>query len=259
MPALTRFARRHRPDLRRQDVFPFVFITIACGALSGFHALVSSGTTPKMMANETRHPPGRLRQHGHRILRRHHGGDRRHAARPGRVLRHQHRRGRRRRHGSRRGGHDLRWGFPVTVEQMQAAREATWARARCSPAPVARRRWRWAWPASSAPPSARGCIAIWYHFAIMFEAIFILTTVDAGTRVGRFMVQDVLGQIWKPLGAPPAYPSILSPRSGRRRLGLLPLHRRHRSEWRHQHPLAAVRHRQPDAGGDRAVRGLPAS
>jgi carbon starvation protein len=107
MPALTRFIDGSGP-IFGGTVFPFVFITIACGAISGFHALVSSGTTPKLIGRA----PGRLRQHGARVLRRHHGDDRRDAAGSGRVLRDQHRRrGCRQRPGGR-GANHYRLGIP---------------------------------------------------------------------------------------------------------------------------------------------------
>jgi carbon starvation protein len=100
------------------------------------------------------------------------------------------------------------WGFPVSVEQMhrlaQDMGEATLF-ARTGGAPSL------AVGMASIFGSAFGdrLLAVWYHFAIMFEALFILTTLDAGTRVGRFMLQDLLGNLWKPLGQTSWYPSVL--------------------------------------------------
>ncbi|MDR2216066.1 MAG: carbon starvation protein A [Nevskiaceae bacterium] len=207
MPALTRFADGTGPIFAGK-IFPFVFITIACGAVSGFHALVSSGTTPKMIASEK---DIRLAGYGSMAVESFVAIMAVIAATlldPGVYF-------------AINVGAGIAgvtpeaavatisgWGFPVTVEQMQElAREMgeTTLFARTGGAPSL------AAGMANIFGSAfgQGLLALWYHFAIMFEAIFILTTVDAGTRVGRFMVQDALGQIWKPMGRTSWYPSVV--------------------------------------------------
>src|SRR5690606_34937447 len=100
------------------------------------------------------------------------------------------------------------WGFPVTVEQMNSlaadmGESTLFARTGGAPSLAV------GMASIFSSAFGQGLIAIWYHFAIMFEAIFILTTVDAGTRAARFLLQDTLGQIYEPLGRTSWYPSVL--------------------------------------------------
>jgi carbon starvation protein len=100
------------------------------------------------------------------------------------------------------------WGFPVTVDQMQhlaneMGERTLFARTGGAPSLAV------GMASIFGSTFGRGFLAAWYHFALMFEAVFILTTIDAGTRVGRFMLQDFLGHFWKPLGRTSWYPSVL--------------------------------------------------
>lgn len=207
MPALTPFIDGTGP-IFGGALFPFVFITIACGAVSGFHALVASGTTPKLIANES---DVRMIGYGSMMLE---SGVAILAmiaatllqpgvffainASPGVV-------------GTTAEAAVATisgWGFPVSVEQMQAlatqmGESTLFARTGGAPS--------FAVGMASIFSSAfgQGLMALWYHFAIMFEAVFILTTLDAGTRVGRFMLQDALSHVWAPMGRTSWYPSVL--------------------------------------------------
>ena len=207
MPALTPFVDGHGPVFAGK-IFPFLFITIACGVISGFHALVASGTTPKLISSEG---DVRLVGYGSMMLESLVAVMALIAATlldpgvyfainsPGGIV------------GATAEAAVSTissWGFPVSVEQMQAlAKEMGEATlfARTGGAPSL------AVGLASILSAAFGesLLAVWYHFAIMFEAIFILTTLDAGTRVGRFMLQDFLGHAWEPLGRTSSYPSAV--------------------------------------------------
>src|SRR3954464_7673944 len=208
MPALTQFSNGTGPVFAGK-IFPFAFITIACGSISGFHALIASGTTPKLIANEadTRFvgyggmlteslvavmaliaacvlTPGvyfAINAPASAI-----GAT---AASAASAVQH--------------------WGFTLDPAQMQLLAQQVGEKTLLS-------------RTGGAPSLAVGmahlfsnvlggstAMALWYHFAIMFEALFILTTVDAGTRVGRFMLQDLLKHVWAPIGRVSWYPAVV--------------------------------------------------
>src|ERR1700726_1272006 len=199
MPPLTRFVDGNGPVFAGK-IFPFCFITIACGAISGFHSLISSGTPPKMILRESH---ARFIGYGAMLLESFVGVMAMVAAcamspsvyfainSPAAMV----------------GGTPSEaaatvssWGYPLTAQTMANLAHALGEHTLLN-------------RAGGAPSLAVGMaqifsstiggdrlLSIWYHFAIMFEALFILTTLDAGTRVGRFMVQDLAGHVWKPLG-----------------------------------------------------------
>ncbi len=208
MPGLTRFIDGSGPVFAG-NLFPFAFITIACGAISGFHSLISSGTTPKMIARE---PQTRMVGYGAMMAESFVGIMAMIAActlQPGTYF-------------AVNSGAGMvggtpaaavatisNWGFPVTADQMATLAHNVGEKTlffRTGGAPA------FALGMAKIFSDSLGgtaVMAIWYHFAIMFEALFILTVLDAGTRVARFMLQDALGHIWKPLGRTSWYPSII--------------------------------------------------
>ncbi len=197
--AVTSFATDGDGPVFAGKIFPFVFITIACGALSGFHALISSGTTPKMIAKE-----GQVRMIGYGGMLMesfvaisaliaavvidqglYYAMNSPAGATGGTVQ------------GAAQFVSGL--GFTISPETLQAAAdsiEEDTLVSRTGGAPTL------AFGLSQVFSEAfgGGLQAFWYHFAIMFEALFILTAVDAGTRVGRFMLQDTVGNFWPKFG-----------------------------------------------------------
>ena len=207
MPAVTRFIDGTGPIFGGK-LFPFVFITIACGAISGFHSLIASGTTPKLLANEK---DARYIGYGAMAMESFVAVMAMIAATvldPGVYFAINSPAGVVGKAAEEAVATISGWGFPVTVEQMQTlAREMgeTTLFARTGGAPSL------AVGMASIFGSAfgAGLLAVWYHFAIMFEALFILTTLDAGTRVARFMLQDMLGNVVPALGRTSWYPGVI--------------------------------------------------
>jgi carbon starvation protein len=208
MPALTRFVDGTGPVFAGK-IFPFAFITIACGAISGFHALISSGTTPKMIARETQ---TRMVGYGAMMAESAVAVMAIIAAcvmQPGIYFAINSPAGIVGQAPEKAAATISSWGFPVTAAEMQALAHSVGEQTlynRTGGAP--------AFAVGMAHIFSRSLggdtlMALWYHFAIMFEALFILTILDAGTRVARFMVQDALGHIYRPLGRTSWYPSIL--------------------------------------------------
>jgi carbon starvation protein len=196
---VTKFASSGTGPVFAGALFPFVFITIACGALSGFHSLIASGTTPKMIQKESQ---VRFIGYGAMLMESFvavmaiiaasiidpglYYAMNAPAAVVGDSVQ-----------SASQAVNGL--GFQISPQALTSAArdvEEQTLVARTGGAPTL------AIGMSEIFSGATGNTlkAFWYHFAIMFEALFILTTVDAGTRVGRFMLQDTLGNVWKPLG-----------------------------------------------------------
>jgi carbon starvation protein len=195
--AVTKFASSGTGPVFAGSLFPFVFITIACGALSGFHALIASGTTPKMIEKESQ---VRLIGYGAMLMESFVAVMAIIAASiidpglyyamnaPAGVLG----------DSVQSASHAVAgFGFSISPGELQAAASAVDEKtlvARTGGAPTLAIGMSQIFSGAT----GSGLKAFWYHFAIMFEALFILTTVDAGTRVGRFMLQDTLGNVYKP-------------------------------------------------------------
>ncbi|HUC53849.1 MAG TPA: carbon starvation CstA family protein [Candidatus Cybelea sp.] len=208
MPPLTRFVDGTGPVFAGK-IFPFCFITIACGAISGFHSLISSGTTPKMILRESH---ARFIGYGAMLLESFVGVMAMVAAcamppgvyfainSPPSIV------------GSTADAAAETisgWGYPLQAQTMtdlahKVGEITLWNRAGGAPSLAVGMA-----QIFSSTIGGERLLSIWYHFAIMFEALFILTVLDAGTRVGRFMVQDLGGRVWKPFGRTGWMPGIL--------------------------------------------------
>ena len=209
LPAFTRFTDGTGPIFAGK-IFPFCFITIACGAISGFHSLISSGTTPKMIAKEQHAwPIG----YGSMLLESFvavmamiaacvmHPGVYFAVNSPAGIV------------GATPAAAVATissWGFPVSVAEMESLARGVGERTlfyRTGGAPSLALGMAHIFARSG---GGLAVIGFWYHFAIMFEALFILTIIDAGTRVGRFMLQDLLGHLHPTLGRTSWMPGVVA-------------------------------------------------
>ena len=208
MPPLTRFIDGTGPVFAGK-IFPFCFITIACGAISGFHSLISSGTTPKMILRESH---ARFIGYGAMLLESFVGVMAMVAAcamppgvyfainSPPSIVGNT---------GDAAAATISGWGYPLHAQTMadlahKVGEITLWNRAGGAPSLAVGMA-----QIFSSTIGGERLLGIWYHFAIMFEALFILTVLDAGTRVGRFMVQDLGGRVWKPFGRTSWMPGVL--------------------------------------------------
>ncbi|MEX2260801.1 MAG: carbon starvation CstA family protein [Bryobacteraceae bacterium] len=208
MPAYTRFVDGTGPIFAGK-IFPFCFITIACGAISGFHALISSGTTPKMIAKEWHAwPVG----YGSMLLESFVAVMAMVAAcviEPGVFFAVNSPAGIVGTTPQQAVATISSWGFPVTVDTMESLARSVGEESlfyRTGGAPSLALGMAHIFARSG---GGQAVVGFWYHFAIMFEALFILTIIDAGTRVGRFMLQDLLGNVYQPLGRTSWMPGVI--------------------------------------------------
>jgi carbon starvation protein len=208
MPALSRFVDGTGPVFAGK-VFPFCFITIACGAISGFHALISSGTTPKMIAKESNALPI---GYGSMLLESFVAIMAMVAAcvmQPGVYFAVNSPAGVVGATPAAAVAKIASWGFPVSVVQMSNLAHSVGEQTlfyRTGGAPSLALGMAHIFAQTG---GGQALIAFWYHFAIMFEALFILTIIDAGTRVGRFMLQDLLRHFSEPLGRTSWMPGVV--------------------------------------------------
>ena len=206
LPAITQFVDGTGPVFAG-TIFPFCFITIACGAMSGFHALIASGTTPKLLDRET---DARFIGYGAMLMESFvaimallsaavmdpgvYFAINSPAAMIGTT-------------GESAAAAIAGWGFaldPVALQTLTREVGETTLLSRTGGAPSLAVGMAEIFSRALGGSALK---ALWYHFAIMFEALFILTTLDAGTRVGRFMIQDMLGNLWEPLGRTSSLPA----------------------------------------------------